>query len=62
MVGFFYIVLLLIIHGTIISVINYIKNIDLSFIGIISSILTACVIKYILLRMEGIDILSMIMG
>lgn len=62
MVGFFYIALLLIIHGTIISVINYIKNIDLSFIGIISSILTACVIKYILLRMEGIDILSMIMG
>ena len=62
MVGFFYIVLLLIIHGTIISVINYIKNIDLSFIGIISSILTACVIKYILLRMEGIDILSMIIG
>ena len=62
MVGFFYIVLLLIIHGTIISVINYNKNIDLSFIGIISSILTACVIKYILLRMEGIDILSMIMG
>ena len=62
MVGFFYIVLLLIINGTIISVINYIKNIDLSFIGIISSILTACVIKYILLRMEGIDILSMIMG
>ena len=62
MVGFFYIVLLLIIHGTIISVINYIKNIDLSFIGIISSILTACVIKYILLRMEGIDILSIIMG
>ena len=62
MVGFFYIVLLLIIHGTIISVINYIKNIDLSFIRIISSILTACVIKYILLRMEGIDILSMIMG
>ena len=62
MVGFFYIVLLLIIHSTIISVINYIENIDLSFIGIISSILTACVIKYILLRMEGIDILSMIMG
>lgn len=62
MVGFFYIVLLLIIHVTIISVINYIENIDLSFIGIISSILTACIIEYITLRMKGIDILSMIMG